>query len=706
MGEYLQQQRKLRVTTPLGPNELLLKGFSGNEGISTLFAYRLEMVAQNKTKVPFDAVLGEKLTIHMQLPDESSETHLNGLCVRLGQAGRDEDFTIYEAEIVPDVWKLTKKAQSRIFQQLTVPEILKKVFDAFDVDWQLTGKYEPRDYCVQYRETDFAFGARLMEEEGIYFFFEHKDGSHKMIVSDAAMEHPALAGDNKLIYEELEGGTRDENRIWAWKKEQEMRPGKYVLWDHAFELPHKHLEAEATILASVPVGKETHKLKVKGVDQLEVYDFPGAYAQRFDGISSAGGEQPAELQKIFQDNQRTVSIRMDEETTPAVVILGKSNVKHLVSGYKFTLQRHFSGDGDYVVTSVRHKASFGADYRSGKDPLLSYENEFTCIPAALPYRPARTTPRPVVQGSQTAVVVGPSGEEIFTDKYGRVKVQFHWDREGKNDPSSSCWIRVATSWAGRNWGMIHIPRIGQEVIVDFLEGDPDQPIVVGSVYNADMMPPYSLPANKTQSGVKSRSSKGGSPPNFNEIMFEDKKGGELLKIHAERNQSISVEADETHTVGNDRSKSISRDETTSVGRNRTENVAENETITVGVNRVITIGAAETRTIGAAEVVSIGGAFTLAVGGAQSVSVGGNATTNVGGNDSTQIGGSGAIVAGKSLNLQAADAIQLQTGKASITMKKDGTVTIKGKDISIEASGKINVKASSNVTVKGSKISQN
>ena len=469
-----------------------------------------------------------------------------------------------------------------------------------------------------------------------------------------------------------------------------MRPGKYVLWDHSFELPHKHLEAEALIHDAVPVGKETHKLKVTGVDAMEVYDFPGEYAQRFDGINAGGGEQPAELQKIFQDNQRTVELRMDEETTPAIVIRAKSNVKHVVSGYKFTLQRHFNADGDYVITSVRHQASLAADYRSGKEELLTYENDVTCIPAALPYRPRRKTPKPVVQGSQTAVVVGPSGEEIFTDKYGRVKVQFHWDREGKNDENSSCWIRVGTSWAGRQWGAIRIPRIGQEVIVDFLEGDPDQPIVVGSVYNADMMPPYDLPENKTQSGVKSRSTKGAGPPNFNEIMFEDKKGGELLKIHAERNQSISVEADETHTVGHDRSKSIGNDETTSVGKDQTETVGVNETITIGASRDITIGASETRTIGAAEVITVGAA----------------ATTNVGGNSSTQVGGSAAVAAGKSLSLTAGDAIQPQTGKAGITLKKDGTITITGKDINLKASGKINIKASSNVTVKGSKISQN
>ena len=705
MGEYLQQQRKLRVTTPLGENELLLKGFKGEEGISRLFSYRLEMIAENKTKVAFDAVLGQKVTIHLQLPDES-ETHLNGLCVRLAQGERDEKFTLYEAELVPDVWRLTRKAQSRIFQRMTVPEILKKVFTGFDADWQLTGKYEPRDYCAQYRETDFSFGSRLMEEEGIYYFFEHSDGSHKMIVVDNPLEHPKLAGENRIPYEEVEGGTREENRIWGWKKEQEIRPGKYVLWDHSFELPHKHLEPETLTLASVPVGKETHKLKVAGVDQMEVYDYPGEYAQRFDGVTAGGGDQASELQKIFRDNQRTVELRMDEETTPAVVLRGRSNVKHLLSGYGFTLQRHFSGDGDYVLTSVRHEATYGADYRSGQDVTMTYENTFTCIPAALPYRPERKTAKPVVQGSQTAVVVGPSGEEICTDKYGRVKGQFHWDREGKNDENSSCWVRVATSWAGRNWGAIRIPRIGQEVIVGFLEGDPDRPIVVGSVYNADQMPPWDLPANKTRSGVKSRSSKGGGPANFNEIMFEDKKGGELLKIHAERNQSISVEADETHTVGNDRTKSVSNNETTSIGNNRTETVTNNEMITVGVARTIMVGGAETRTIGGAETIAVGGVYSLAIGGACSTTVGGSSTTNVGSDASTQVGGSAATSASKSVSITAGNAVQIQSGKAGITLKKDGTIVIKGKDITLDASGKINIKAASSVTIKGSKIQEN
>ena len=553
MGEYKHQDRKLRVNTPLGPDELILTGFYGAEAISTLFGFRLEMAAENKTKIAFDAVLGQKATVYMALPD-GSETYLNGLCVRFAQGGRNDVFTEYEAMLVPDVWRLTRKAQSRIFQRMTVVDILKKVFKGYTVEWSVTQKYEPRDYCVQYRETDFNFGARLMEEEGIYFYFKHSDGDHKMIVSDSPTDHPDLAGESKFIYEEVEGGVRDENRIWAWKKEQEIRSGKSLLWDHSFELAHKHLEAEALIMASVPVGKETHKLKVKGVDDMEVYDFPGEYAQRFDGINKGGGEQAAELQKIFQDNKRTVGLRMDEETTPAVVIRARSSVKHLVPGYKFTLQRHFNADGEYVLTSVRHAATCGAGYRSGDDVSLTYENEATCIPAAMPYRPRRTTPKPVVQGSQTAVVVGPKGEEIFTDKYGRVKVQFHWDREGQNDEASSCWIRVGQLAAGRRWGASHWPRIGQEVIVDFLEGDADQPIIVGTVYNSDQMPPYlgQGPDSKHKndnkvSGFKSNTTTGGQ--GFNELRFDDTKDKQQVFIHAERNMDTRVKSSSMESVG-------------------------------------------------------------------------------------------------------------------------------------------------------------
>jgi type VI secretion system secreted protein VgrG len=498
---YTQAKRPLSVDTPLGKDKLLLIGFRGMDALSQLFRYRCDMIAKNDTEVAFDKLLGQPCTVTFRWgKDNAKERYFNGICTRISQGERDAVFTRYHMELMPKAWLLTRKAQSKIFQRLPVPDILKKVLTGFDVKWNIQGTFYPRDFCVQYRETDFNFACRLMEEEGIYYYFMHANGNHTMVVANTPSSHEAVPVQNSVPYEEKLGGPRDELRISSWEKVQQLRAGKYTLWDHSFELPHKHLEAEKTIQEAVSVGSVSHKLKVADNTKLEIYDFPGEYAQRFDGIDKGGGDQSAELQKIFEDNKRTVEIRMQQEAVESLEIEGKGDCRQFASGHKFTLQRHFSADGDYVLTSVQHvMTTSSTDYQSGQGQT-SYLNSFTCIPFALPFRPSRVTPKPVVQGTQSAVVVGPPGEEIFTDKYGRVKVQFHWDREGKMDPDSSCWIRVATLWAGKQWGMIHIPRTGQEVLVDFLEGDPDQPVIVGSVYNADMMPPYTLPANKTQSG--------------------------------------------------------------------------------------------------------------------------------------------------------------------------------------------------------------
>src|SRR5262249_9190410 len=284
-------------------------------------------------------------------------------------------------------------------------------------------------------------------------------------------------------------------------------------------------------------------------------------------------DQASNIQKIFQDNTRTAGIRMQQETLPALSISGASNCRHFVAGSKFTLDQHFNANGAYVLTRVDHTADLGDTYTAGSPAAFTYDNQFQCIPSALPYRPARTTPKARVEGTQTAVVVGPSGQEIFTDKYSRVKVQFHWDRKGTNDANSSCWVRVATLWAGKQWGMIHIPRIGQEVIVDFLEGDPDQPIIVGSVYNANNMPPWTLPDNMTQSGIISRSTLQGTADNYNQIQFEDKKGSEQINVHAEKDYNRVVENNDALTVGSDNSQTCpDGSQTISVYKDRTETV--------------------------------------------------------------------------------------------------------------------------------------
>ncbi|MCL4806731.1 MAG: type VI secretion system tip protein VgrG [Thermoanaerobaculia bacterium] len=718
MADYVQQNRKVRVTTPVGEDVLFLKAFSGTEEVSRPFSFRVEMIAENKKKVAFDAMLGEKVTVHLLLADEATEHHFNGVCVRFAQAERDEEFTTYRADLVPEFQLLARKAQSRIFQRKNVPDILKEVMEGVTVEWKLEGKYEKRDFCVQYRESDFNFCSRLMEEEGIFYFFRHEDGQHTMVVADSGAAFPDLPGESEITFEELSGGARDDNRIWAWERAQEARSVKYLLWDHCFELPHKHLEAEVPLLDTVQAGKETHKLKVKGSGTWEVYDWPGEYAQRFDGITKGGGEQPEELQKIFQDNSRTVEIRMDEEATLAVVARGASNVKHLVAGHKLKLKRHFSSDGEYVLASVTHRASFGADYRAGKDALLTYQNVFTCFPSALPFRAKRTTPKPVVQGSQTAVVVGPKGEEIFTDKYGRVKVQFHWDRQGKNDEDSSCWLRVGQLAAGRRWGTSFWPRIGQEVIVDFLEGDPDQPIIVGTVYNADQMPPYlgQGPDSKHKndnkvSGFKSNTTKGGQ--GYNEWRFDDTKDKQQVFLHAEKNMDVRVKNDSMENVGHDKHLTVGgtkdgqnvgdyrelvfRDVHLHNKRNLTQHVGGDIQRLVGGedgpgnvdeilkgNRTVLVEGSAHEHVKGKVLGKVDGDVGLSVGGTRKEEVAGNEHYRLAGTRKEEIAG---------------DCL-LKVNKSRRDQTESLHVVDVGEDFQLKAGGKIVIEAGSEVTVKG------
>jgi type VI secretion system secreted protein VgrG len=548
MATYTQANRPLSVTTPLGKDALLLVRFEGQEALSQLFHFHLELLAPKQNPVGFDKVVGQPIGVRLAGPGGGSR-FFHGYVSRFGQGRRDENFTYCLAEMVPQLWFWTRKVNSRIFQHLSVPDILKQVLAGLTVTWELRGTYHPRDYCVQYRESDFAFASRLMEEEGIHYYFKHTESSHPLVVTDAPAQHPHVPAPSKVIYEEVLGWTHAEPRVMAWEKFQEVRSGVCTLWDHCFELPGKNLEARQTTLDTVKAGTVAHDLRAGRNDQLEIYDYPGAYAQRFDGVNKGGGEQPAELSKIFEDNRRTVKIRMEQETRPAVDIQGGGNCTHFLPGHQFALSRHFDADGSYLLTRVRHAARLPATYRSGEAPPFEYRNDFSAIPVGLPYRPPRVTPKPVLAGTQTATVVGPKGQEVFVDKYGRIKVQFPWDRQGKKDADSSCWIRVAQVWAGKGWGAFFWPRIGQEVVVAFEEGDPDRPIVVGSVYNAENMPPFAPPVEPLVNGIKSCSERGKPHKNFNALIFYDKPGQEHTQIHSENHHYTSTERGQHTHVG-------------------------------------------------------------------------------------------------------------------------------------------------------------
>ena len=482
----LKAARPFTVGTPLGADLLLLTGLSGTEAISQLFSFQLELLAPNGQAVPFDKLLGQPFVVTLSLPGRQ-DRYFSGICASFSEGTRGRSYTTYRADVVPALWLLTKVHQSRIFQNISVPDVLRQVLGGLDVSFELQGSYEPRTYCVQYRETDFNFASRLMEEEGIFYFFRHTADGHQLVLGDSPQNHAALPDQSTIPFNRTPPPKPGSLAVYEWLKTQSLTSGAVTLRDHQFELPQDNLEADATIQESATAGQVTHQLHVAGNDQLELYDYPGGYAKRFDGVDSGGGDQAAELAKILPDGQRTAGIRMQEEAAGSLEIDGASTASNFVSGYLFTLDGHFDGNGQYVLTSVQHTATL-------PDPLspnVSYSNRFTCIPASIPFRPPRTTPKAVVDGAQTAVVVGPAGEAIFTDKYGRVKVQFFWDRQGKSDDKSSCWIRV--SQAAQSGSVVVVPRIGWEVIVDFLEGDPDQPIIVGRVYNADQLPPFPKP---------------------------------------------------------------------------------------------------------------------------------------------------------------------------------------------------------------------
>ncbi|HEX8984094.1 MAG TPA: type VI secretion system tip protein VgrG [Bryobacteraceae bacterium] len=539
MGPWLEKDRLLLLDTPLGENKLLLHAFSGSEAISEPFHFHLNLRSEDHN-IKFDDIVGQKITFGVKLY-EDRERYFNGYVRHFAQLSPDERFAVYEAEIVPWLWFLTRAADCRIFQNMTVPDIVRKVFETLgfnDFEFQLSGTYDTWDYCVQYRETAFNFVSRLLEQEGIFYFFRHEKQKHVLVLGDAATVYKPCPGHAKVMYERTQGSgaKAHEDVVLDWRFEHDYRSGKSALTDYNFETPATSLLAN--IDSSINQG---------GNSRFELFDFPGEYEKRNQGDTC-------------------VKVRMEEEEAVHASASGESTCRGFASGFRFELigAERRDHNGGYLLTRVKHDAVEGGMYSGQGSGEARYTNWFTAIPSQVLFRPPRVTPKSVIHGAQTAEVVGPSGEEIYCDKYGRVKVQFHWDRLGGKDEKSSCWIRVSHTWAGKGWGAISIPRIGQEVIVDFLEGDPDRPIVTGRVYNALQMPPYTLPAEQTKSTFKTNSSKGGG--GFNELRFEDKKGEEQVFIHAQKDQDIRVENDAREWIGRDTSLTVERDRREQVKR--------------------------------------------------------------------------------------------------------------------------------------------
>ena len=550
-----QDSRFLQLSTPLTKDFFLIKRVRCREGLNQLFRIELELLHEENaagtepTVVDPKKVLGNPMIVSAQQVGPT-ERYFNGICVQFTQGSRNSYFSKYRAELVPKVWMLTQNSQSRIFQNKTIPQILEEVLKGYDFDNEIQGNFKPRNYCVQYRESDWDFASRLMEEEGIYYYFEHTAKNHRLILGNVRESHRPCPTKPKVSFI-LDRSELKEDwipSIHTWRVDNKLRTGRTELRDHHFQLPLNDLLATQTSLFDVGGNKE-----------LEVYDWPGGYAKRFDGIDQGGGENASALNDVFDDRERTVRIRQEEIDTAYKNIYATSDCCSLTAGYRFEFENHPNKENNinHVVITAQHEAVQNPGYISGEVVSTPYTVNFVCMPHGgehAPFRPLRKTPKPVVQGSQTAKVVGNPGDEIFTDKYGRVKVHFRWDRSDHNDQQASGWIRVGTLFAGNKWGSVFTPRVGQEVIVDFLEGDPDQPIIVGSVYNAENMPHYELPKYKTLSYIKTHSTP--KHQGYNELRFEDKAKKEQVFLYSQKRMDFRSRGSHYETCGGNRQETV------------------------------------------------------------------------------------------------------------------------------------------------------
>ena len=557
---FNQASRLAKINSPLGPDVLLLNEMGGGEELGRLFNYELQLTSLD-ANIDLNQLLGKPMSVGLQLAD-GGERHFHGIVARCSQNIDKGQFASYQVTLRPWLWLLSRTSDCRIFQNLSIPQIIKQVFRDLgfsDFEDALSRPYREWEYCVQYRETSFDFVSRLMEQEGIYYFFRHEQDRHVLVLADAYGAHATVPGYTSVPYYPKDEQQRERDHMHNWHLVQQVQPGSLELNDYDFQRPSASIDVRSAMPRPHTAG------------DYPLYDYPGTYVKSEDGEHYARTRIEA-LQTLHEQVEFS------------------GNARGLGSGHLFSLTGFSRRDQnrEYLILGARYYITQERLESGGGAASAQFDSSLTCIDAQQSFRPLANTHRPIVKGPQTALVVGPKGEEIWTDQYGRVKVHFYWDRHDQSNENSSCWIRVSQSWAGKNWGSMQIPRIGQEVIVSFLEGDPDRPIITGRVYNAEQTVPYDLPENATQSGMKSRSSKGGSPANFNEIRMEDKKGLEQLYIHAERNQDIVVEVDESHSVGHDRNKSIGHNETVTIGNNRLRIVKQEDVLSVGQKKTDSI----------------------------------------------------------------------------------------------------------------------
>ena len=559
--------RMIELRTPLG-KDLLFRSLHGREELGRPSEFELSALA-TRSDIKSSDLLGKSVTVKLELV-KGGFRYFNGYVTRFAQGTTLGRYYEYRMTVCAWLWFLTRTADCRIFQEKTVPEILKEVFADHKMavfEDGLTATYSQREYCVQYRETDFAFDSRLMEEEGIFYYFEHSDGKHTLKLVDSDSGYKKLEKASIAYYPPGRALHGDEEYIQAFRQDQRIQPGTVAL--HSFDC----------FKPKADLGVKAKNVQQHEHADYEVFDYAGDYIQADHG-------------------DHYVRLRVDELHSEFDRAEAECNVREIEVGrlFDFTNAPRRDQEREYLIVSAEWELQNNT-YETNTDEDAIYRCTMTVLQSRQQFRPARTTPRPTMGGPQTAVVVGAAGDEIYCDKHGRVKVQFHWDRYGKRDENSSCWMRVSQPWAGKDWGTVSIPRIGQEVIVDFLEGDPDQPLIIGRVYNGDNMPPYVLPGAAVVSGIKTKTHKGAG---YNEISLDDTKGKEKVTIHAQYDMATTAKHDQTITIGND------------------------ETVKVGAKRTVTVGGADKLDVTGSQTISVSGAIkitspvsiTLEVGGSQ------------------------------------------------------------------------------------------
>jgi type VI secretion system secreted protein VgrG len=634
----------------------------------------------------FDGIIGKESLLTVINNDKAAggDRYFHGMVRRFELTGMSGRNYLYEAEVVPSVYFLSLRRNCRIFQETTTQEIIKTLLEESGIDsdryrFALENTDRKRGFCVQYRESDLDFISRLMEEEGICYFFEHYKDKHVLVMSDSMSVHVPINGKPSITCNPGDGLVADKESVSHFTFSQRRTSEAFVHGNFFFKKPglnltRKNTEAEQT--------------------RYEIYDYAALHTTQAHGdiLANARMEQLVALQKQGH---------------------GQSSSCRLKPGYKVTLTDHDSQslNADYLIIDVTHAGSQPQTLEEKSGGGATYDNRFTVIPATTQYRPPLITPRPIITGLQTAIVVGPKGEEIHTDEHGRVRVQFHWDRVGERNEKSSCWLRVSQTWGGVDWGSQFIPRIGDEVLVDFLEGNPDRPIVTGSVYNGDNIPINPLTRSITQSGFRTRTHKG---KGFHELRFDDENGAEEIYLQSQKDWNILIKndkgqtvlRDETLFVGNNRTKTVGVNQTEHVGENHSETIGANKTETVRINKAETIGAAKELTIGGLYQVSVGAAMNETVGAAKTQEIGGAKVVLVGVHMNETVINTRSIDTGKThsvnaqkIHVEAADEIVLASGSSSISMSSNGDIVISGGNIQVKGSGHIMIKGKT-VTTNG------